>query len=102
MFRALYAHNQEIKIVLHSILYHHTEISEWSKIMMSNVHTLVLWVDNLVAMQRKKAVKVKTFLLYTKILLLSHSSTKITFNRLASFFKTALCISIRNELTSYI
>jgi len=32
MFRALCAHHQEVKIVLHSIWYHHTETSEWSKI----------------------------------------------------------------------
>ena len=31
MFRALCAHHQEVKIVLHSIWYHHTETSEWSK-----------------------------------------------------------------------
>jgi len=43
MFRALCAHHQ-IKILLYSMWYHHTETSEWSKIMMSNVHTLVLWV----------------------------------------------------------
>jgi len=27
-----YAHHQEVKIVLHSLWYHHTETSEWSKI----------------------------------------------------------------------
>ena len=32
MFRATCAHRQEIKIVLYSIWYHHTETSEWSKI----------------------------------------------------------------------
>ena len=32
MFRALCAHHQEVKIVLHSIWYHHTETREWSKI----------------------------------------------------------------------
>jgi len=32
MFRAPCAHRQEAKIVLYSIWYHHTEISEWSKI----------------------------------------------------------------------
>jgi len=32
MFRALRAHHQEVKIVLYSIWYRHTEISEWSKI----------------------------------------------------------------------
>ena len=32
MFRALCAHRQEVKIVLYSIWYHHTETSEWSKI----------------------------------------------------------------------
>ena len=32
MFRALCADHQEIKIVLYSIWYHHTETSEWSKI----------------------------------------------------------------------
>ena len=32
MFRALCAHHQEVKIVLYSILYHHTETSEWFKI----------------------------------------------------------------------
>ena len=32
MFRALRAHHQEVKIVLYSICYHHTETSEWSKI----------------------------------------------------------------------
>ena len=32
MFRALCAHHQEVKIVLYSIWYHHTETSEWSKI----------------------------------------------------------------------
>ena len=26
------AHHQEVKIVLHSLWYHHTETSEWSKI----------------------------------------------------------------------
>jgi len=25
-------HHQEVKIALHRLLYHHTEISEWSKI----------------------------------------------------------------------
>ena len=32
MFRAPCAHRQEVKIVLYSIWYHHTETSEWSKI----------------------------------------------------------------------
>ena len=32
MFRALCAHYQEVKTVLYSIRYHHTERSEWSKI----------------------------------------------------------------------
>ena len=32
MFRALCAHHQEVKIVLFSIWYPHTETSEWSKI----------------------------------------------------------------------
>ena len=32
MFRALCAYRQEVKIVLYSIWYHHTETSEWSKI----------------------------------------------------------------------
>jgi len=32
MFRALCAHHHEVKIVLHSIWYRHTETSEWSKI----------------------------------------------------------------------
>ena len=32
MFRAPCAHHQQVKIVLHSIWYHHTETSEWSKI----------------------------------------------------------------------
>jgi len=32
MFRALSAHHQEVKIVLYSIWYHHTETSEWPKI----------------------------------------------------------------------
>ena len=32
MFQAPCAHHQEVKIVLQSIWYHHTETSEWSKI----------------------------------------------------------------------
>ena len=32
MFRALCAHHQEVKIVLYSLWYHHTETDEWSKI----------------------------------------------------------------------
>jgi len=32
MFRALCTHRQEVKIVLYSLWYHHTETSEWSKI----------------------------------------------------------------------
>ena len=32
MFRALCTHYHEVKIVLYSIWYHHTETSEWSKI----------------------------------------------------------------------
>jgi len=32
MFRALCAHHQEVKIVLYSIRYHHSETSEWSKV----------------------------------------------------------------------
>jgi len=32
MFRALRAHHQEVKIALHSLWYHHTETSEWSKV----------------------------------------------------------------------
>jgi hypothetical protein len=32
MFRPLCVHHQEVKIVLYSIWYHHTETSEWSKI----------------------------------------------------------------------
>ena len=32
MFRALCAHHQEVKIVLYSIWYRHTETNEWSKI----------------------------------------------------------------------
>jgi len=33
MFPALCAHHQEVRIVLYSIWYHHTETSEWSKIL---------------------------------------------------------------------
>jgi len=32
MFRALCAHHQDIKIVLYSIWYRHTETCEWSEI----------------------------------------------------------------------
>jgi len=32
MFRAPFAHHQEVKIALHSLWYHHTETSEWSEI----------------------------------------------------------------------
>jgi len=32
MFRAPCAHHLEVKIVLYSLWYHHTETSEWSKI----------------------------------------------------------------------
>jgi len=32
MFRALCAHHLEVKTVLYSLWYHHTETSEWSKI----------------------------------------------------------------------
>jgi len=32
MFRAPRAHHQEVKIMLYSLWYHHTETSEWSKI----------------------------------------------------------------------
>ena len=32
MFRAPCAHRQEVKIVLYSLWYHHTETSEWSKV----------------------------------------------------------------------
>ena len=32
MFRAPCSHRQEVKIVLYSLWYHHTETSEWSKI----------------------------------------------------------------------
>ena len=32
MFRAPCAHHQEVKTVLYSLWYHHTETSEWSKI----------------------------------------------------------------------
>ena len=32
MFRAPCAHHQEVKILLYSLWYHHTETSEWSKI----------------------------------------------------------------------
>jgi len=32
MFRAPCAHRQEVKILLYSLCYHHTETSEWSKI----------------------------------------------------------------------
>ena len=39
MFRALCAHHQEVKIVLYSIWYHHTETSEWSKITKTQILT---------------------------------------------------------------
>ena len=32
MFRALCAHHHEVKFLLYSIWYHHTETREWSKI----------------------------------------------------------------------
>ena len=32
MFRALCVHHQEVKTVLYSLWYHHTQTSEWSKI----------------------------------------------------------------------
>ena len=32
MFPSTRAHNQEVKIALHNLWYHHTETSEWSKI----------------------------------------------------------------------
>jgi len=32
MFRALCTHHQEVKIVLYSVWYHHTETNGWSKI----------------------------------------------------------------------
>jgi len=43
VFRASYAHRQEVKIVLYGIWYHHTETREWSKItkIYKNEHTVV-------------------------------------------------------------
>ena len=38
MFRAPCAHHQEVKIVLYSLWYHHTETSEWSKITKIQFH----------------------------------------------------------------
>jgi len=32
MFRAPCVHHQQVKVALHSLWYHHTETSEWSKI----------------------------------------------------------------------
>ena len=38
MFRALCAHHREVKIVLYSVWYHHTETSEWSNIIKLRFH----------------------------------------------------------------
>jgi len=38
MFRAPCTHHQEFKIVLYSLLYNHTEKSEWSKITKIQLH----------------------------------------------------------------
>jgi len=35
---SIYVHHQEVKIVLHSLWYHHTETSEWSKI--TKIHSI--------------------------------------------------------------
>jgi len=42
MFRALCAHHQEVRIVLYSIWYRHTETSEWSKITKKNFILVIL------------------------------------------------------------
>ena len=42
MFRAMCAHHQEVKIVLNSIWYHHTEGSELSKINNNNNNNICL------------------------------------------------------------
>ena len=41
MFRAPCAHRQEVKIVLYSLSYHHTETSEWSEITKINKITKI-------------------------------------------------------------
>ena len=38
MFRALCTHHQEVKIVLYSIWYYHTETSDWPKITKIQFH----------------------------------------------------------------
>ena len=42
LLRALCAHHQEVKIVLYSVWYHHTETSEWSKITKIQFYNMVV------------------------------------------------------------
>ena len=45
MFRALCAHHQGVKIALHSLWYHHTETSEWSKITKIQFYYLFIFIE---------------------------------------------------------
>ena len=40
------AHRQEVKIVLYSLWYHHTETSEWSKITKITKITTFIWMHH--------------------------------------------------------
>ena len=48
MFRASCAHRQEVKIILFSLWYHHTETSEWSKIPKITKITKIYKYENIV------------------------------------------------------
>ena len=48
MFRATCAHHQEIKIVLYNIWYHHTETSEWSKIIKIQFYIYIYIYEHIV------------------------------------------------------
>ena len=48
MFRAPCAHRQEVKIVLYSLWYHHTEKSEWSKVTKITIITKIYKYEHIV------------------------------------------------------
>ena len=54
MFRALCAHHREVKIVLHSIWYRHTETSEWSKITKIQLYSSTCFEHYVLIIRRSK------------------------------------------------
>jgi len=96
MFRALCAHHQEVKVVLYSIWYHHTETSEWSKITKIQFYKY----EHIVVKFMCEFFGCDYCVLHTRNMLCHVEVTDINFITLCSYSKNCILVILDHSLVS--